>query len=69
MHKKKTVWVWVCGQTAYTESGSPTKDSEMNLIVLSSRPTTGSLKASTLFLVHKGSPKYWIIKFVKGGDS
>ena len=40
----------------------------MNLIVLSSRPTTGSLKASTLFLVHRGSPKYWILKFVKGGD-
>ena len=63
--QKKTVWV--CGQTDYTESGSPTKDSEMNLIVLSSRPTTGSLEASTLFLVHRGSPKYCILKFVKGG--
>ena len=46
----------------------PTKDNEMNLIVLSSRPTTGSLKASTLFLVHRGSPRYWILKFVKGGN-
>ena len=54
-------------RTDYTESGSPTKDREMNLNVLSSRPTTGSLKASTLFLVHGGSPKYWILKFVKGG--
>ena len=30
---------WVRGQTDYTESGLPTKDSEMNLMTLSSKPT------------------------------
>ena len=44
------------------------KQTTLNLIVLSSRPTTDSLKASTLFLVHRGSPKYRNLKFVKGGN-